>query len=113
MDLADRASAFTRAEQRVLTGGLRRPTETALALRVFVTHVSHRRRHLDKLFKIFLVCVSENGVRTVAFLLLRRLINLHLVSFTDFFDRELYPANFQDVLLLNFVILSQKLTKSV
>ena len=108
MDLADRASAFARAEQRVLTGGLRRPTESALALGVFVAHVAHRRRNLDKLFKIFLVCVGEYGVSAVALLLLRRLIDLHLVSFTDFFDRELYPANFQDVLLLNFVILSQK-----
>ena len=43
----------------------------------------------------------------MALLFLGWLIDLHLVSFADFFDRKLYSANFQDVLLLNFVILKK------
>ena len=111
VNLTDRSSALARAEKGVLPGGFGGPTETALALGVLVAHVGHRRRHLDKLFKIFLVRVRENGVSAMALLFLGWLIDLHLVGFADFFDRKLDSANFQDVLLLNFVILRRKISQ--
>lgn len=40
----------------------------------------------------------------MALLFLLLVIHVHLVGNPDFFDGKLYPANFQDVPLLNFIV---------
>ena len=110
MDLTDRSSALARTKERVLQASLRRPTETALALRVFMRHVLHSGGHLNELLEVFLIRVCEERVSAVALFLSRLLIiNFHLICLANLLHRKLYSSNFQDVLFLNFVVLKYNL----
>jgi len=70
-------------------------------------HVLKRSRNLNELLKVFFVRVGEDRVGTVTFLFFGLLIYLHLVRLTNFFHSKFNSADFQDVLLLNFVILAK------
>ena len=113
MNLTDGACTLARAEEWILLAGVGRPTETALALWVFMAHIRHRGRYLDEFLEFFLICICVHTVSTVAFFLIRR-INVHgLILVPDFFNSELHSANLQNVSLLNFIVLNHRINANV
>ena len=70
-----------------------------------MAHILEGGGHLDELLKLFLVLTGEDAVGAVTLLFLGA-VNVHLlVGIPDFLDSEFDAANFQDILLLNFVVL--------
>ena len=70
-----------------------------------MAHILQSGGHLDELLELFFVRVGEDAVGAVTLLFLWA-VNVHLlVGVPDFFDGEFNAANFQDILLLNFVVL--------
>ena len=108
MDLGHCSFTFARSEERVGFVGLRVPAEAALALGVLVAHVLHSGGHFTELFEVLIVCITENAVCAVALLLLSRAIDVHLlVGVADFFDGEFHSADFEDITLLDFIVLRE------
>ena len=77
MDLTDRASTLASTEQWVFLAALSSPAETALALRIFRTHILQSSRHIDEFLELLFVSVGENTVGRVALLFFSLAIDVH------------------------------------
>ena len=116
MNASDSAGAFAALQKRVFRSGAGHPAEAALHL-VFifgVLCVSDCVRNFNKLFPKFVIRFFKDTVGGVPSLHLDRgglvLVDVHLIwvgGVSNFFDGEFYPANFEDVLFLNFVVLQR------
>jgi len=114
------ACAFAALQKRVFRSGTSHPAEAALHL-VFifgVLRMSDCMRDFHKLFPKLVIRFFKDTVGGVTSLHLDRsglvLVDVHLIwvgCISDFFDSKLDPANFEDVLLLNFVVLKRLLPK--
>jgi hypothetical protein len=119
MDWSYWTSTTTTFQQRVFGRRSCLPTESALEV-TFLVHllVLHNRRlNFLKFFKKLIIWFFKNTVCAVATLLLfiSSFINLHISSITciaNFLHSKLYSPDFQNVLLLNFIVL-QSLDLSV
>ena len=114
MDLTDGACALARSKERVFFAGFSDPAEAALALRINMRHVLRGGGNRDEFLEVLLIGVRKHTVSAVTFFLFWLGVHVHLlVGVSNLFDRKFYSTNFQDVSLLNFIVLIQIGPKSV
>lgn len=111
VDTADRTVAATAADQRVVRRSVGHPAEAALVLSVFVVTVSVHYDLFDlfKFLKELVIGLIVDTVGRVTPLTLILRVDVHPVwgvCVPDLLDGELDPADLQNVLLLDLVVLS-------
>lgn len=109
VDEAHRARALARAEQWVLLASARSPAEAAFLLIGLDVGIGiHDGGNLLEFLELVVAGGSVNGVGAVTPLACVGLVDLHFLAVCcvpDFLDSELDPAYFENVPLLDFVIL--------
>ena len=114
MDLTYCTSALARTQQWIALSRLTSPTKPAPAARRFALFflLVHKGGHVRELFKVFILAVRVDRVRTMAFLGLLVGLSVDLLQFlaslriADLFYGKLDSANFEDISHVYLIVLS-------